>query len=63
MENKRESLYLTLAEAEAEFKIDEKTLYRQIKAGALPGYKPFGKIMVKRSDLLALFQRSKVKSA
>jgi len=64
MENeKSEAKYISLAQAEREFGLDAKTLYRQIKEGALTGYKPFGKTMVKRKDLEALFQRSKTRSA
>lgn len=60
---KQENDYMTLEQVEAEFGIAQRTLYRNIKEGKLPAYKPFGKLFVKRKDLITIFQRSKVKSA
>jgi predicted DNA-binding transcriptional regulator AlpA len=60
---KESAKYLTLAQIEREFGIDAKTLYRQINSGTIPAYKPFGKIMVKRRDIEAVFQRGRVHSA
>lgn len=60
---KKESEYLTLEQAAEEFPVEARTLYRHIKKGTVPGYKPFGRLVVKRKDIAAVFQRSKVKSA
>lgn len=52
--------WLDLKQIEREFPVSKRSLWVWISSGKLPAYRPFRKVLVKRSDLEKLLEATRV---
>jgi excisionase family DNA binding protein len=55
-----QSEWIDLKQAEREFPLSRRTLWSWISSGKLPAYRPFKKILLKKSDLVRVLESTRV---